>query len=60
MEMYKLKKIDELEEKELLTESERDELRDLKLERSKEEFNEESNWYNPEDYGMCISRWGWM
>ena len=60
MEMYKLKRIDELEEKEFLTENERDELRELKLERDKEEFNKESSWYNPADYGLCLTERGWM
>lgn len=25
-----------------------------------EEDEETSYGYNPEDYGMCLSQWGWM
>lgn len=55
-----MERIEELEAKEFLTEDERDELRELKLKKSREEFNEESDYYNPEDYGLCLTERGWM
>lgn len=48
-----------------LTEEERKELNELKaiqMMQSKKKSTDDgkSVWYNPEDYGMCLSQWGWM
>ena len=47
-----------------------EEKEEKKVEETAEDFNkskfrikvneEESNWHNPEDYGMCLTQWGWM
>lgn len=56
----KIDRIEELEQKEFLTENERDELRELKLKRSVKDFNTESDYYNPADYGLCLTERGWF